>query len=54
MNGNNLKPKNNFTQQLKWAKTLSNNSNNTKNNILQSNSTDNSIIFTPFVENDNR
>jgi len=55
MNGINLKPKNNFSQQLKWANSLNNNSNyTTNNNKSQVKSVDNSSIFTPFVENNNR
>jgi len=47
----NNKPKNNFSQQLKWANSISeNNSNSTS----RSNSTDNTAIFTPFVETNNK
>jgi len=54
MASNNIKPKNNFNQQLEWAKSISeNNSSNSSNAISRTNSSE-STIFTPFIENSQR
>eukprot|EP00833_Pecoramyces_ruminatium_P004021 jgi/Orpsp1_1/1178053/evm.model.c7180000063851.2 len=53
MSKSNLKPKNNFTQQLKWANSLNNSNLISNNSLSNSNNNNNNSIFTPFIENNN-